>query len=273
MPKEYCVIGYPIAHSLSPAIHNALYREYGLNCRYTSYPVTSENLPDFISQISQRRIHGFNVTMPLKKKIIPYLKTIAPNAQGGVNTVVAAENGLHGYSTDAQGFSASLHSIGTGYQNKNIVFIGAGAVTQALCKDAAQTNAKHIVVLNRTIQKAQAIAKSCNGDADSLAHIDRYMEKCNLLVNTTPLGMTGNAHDFENLGFLDLLPPDAVVCDLIYSPARTAFLKYASARGLTVQNGLGMLIWQAFFAFEKFCGILPTENDYLKILNRLDQPR
>ena len=270
MTKNYCVIGYPIAHSLSPTIHSALYGIYGLDCRYVSYPVDHDSIQDFIAQIEKRDIQGFNITMPLKQDIIPYLKTVAEDAKDGVNTVVVSPDGLHGYSTDAQGFLSSLHTSGADYTGADIVFIGSGAVTNLLCTDAAKKGARQITIVNRTLEKAKKIAAKCGGRADRLSNISQYMPTCDLLVNTTPLGMSGQAYDFPDLSFIDLLPSHAVVCDLIYSPPQTSLLRHAAARGLKSKNGLGMLIWQAFYAFEKFCGILPTGQDYHTVLKKLD---
>ena len=271
MTKKYCVIGYPIAHSLSPAIHNTLYELYHLDCEYTAYPVDRKGLEAFLRQVSARDIHGFNITMPLKRDIIPYLDSVAEHARGSVNTVVATGDKLCGYSTDAQGFYTSLRSIGADYSDQNIVFIGAGAVTGLLCADASRRNAKEITILGRTLPKAQSIAQNCNARAAGLDQLQAFMPQCELLINTTPLGMSGTGQDFDSLDFIDMLPASATVCDLIYSPSETAFLKRARKRGLKTMNGLGMLIWQAFYAFEKFCGILPTVEDYQKVLSKLKQ--
>ncbi len=262
MQKNYCVIGAPIAHSLSPLIHNTLYEIYGLDCFYDKHMVTPETLTDFLATLDDRKIAGFNITMPLKQEIIPFLAVLSPEAKTSVNTVAVRPDGLHGYSTDALGFYASLLQIGMAYRDKNIVFIGAGAVTELLCADAVKKGAKHIAILNRTVEKAQKIAQAVDARSDSLAHIDAYMKDCDLLINTTPLGMSGASGDFTSLDFIGLLPAHAAVCDLIYSPAQTSLLKRADASRLKTMNGLGMLIWQAFYSFEKWFDIMPSKRDY-----------
>ncbi|WP_066683889.1 shikimate dehydrogenase family protein [Christensenella intestinihominis] len=262
MRKNYCVIGSPIAHSLSPAIHNMLYARYGLECTYGRELVTPGTLASFIESIPARHISGFNITMPLKREILPHLHYISPEACDGVNTVVVRPEGLYGYSTDAQGFLTALRSAGSDYKDANIVFIGAGAVTKLLACDANEKGAKSIAIVNRTPEKAQKIARHINAAHDHLANIGQYLQHCDLLVNTTPLGMSGTGSDFEDLSFLERLPSRAAVCDLIYSPAQTALLRSAQARGLKTMNGLGMLIWQAFFSFEKWFRILPDQTDY-----------
>lgn len=155
MAKNYCVIGQPIAHSLSPAIHNALYERYGLDYTYTAYPVDHDGMDAFLAQLTQRGICGFNITMPLKQDILPHLACISKEARDSVNTVVVKEDGLYGYSTDARGFYASLRQLGADYAGKNVIFLGAGAVTGLLYADAVEKNAENTIVLNRTLAKAQ----------------------------------------------------------------------------------------------------------------------
>lgn len=262
MLKNYCVIGSPIAHSLSPVIHNTLYARYGLNCAYGKELVETDTLKNFIAALPERHISGFNVTMPLKQEILPYLYHISAEAQEGANTIVVRPDGLYGYSTDAQGFLTALRNIGVDYTGANIVFIGAGTVTKLLACDAVENGARSIAIVNRTPQKAKKIAQQINAAHGSLTDISQHLRNCDLLINTTPLGMNGTGHDFEDLSFLKLLPSHATVCDLIYSPEQTLFLKYAGRNGLKTMNGLGMLIWQAFFSFEKWFRILPDQDDY-----------
>lgn len=262
MLKNYCVIGSPIAHSLSPVIHNTLYARHRLNCAYGKECVETNTLKNFIAALPERHILGFNITMPLKQAILPYLCYISAEAQEGANTVVVRPDGLYGYSTDAQGFLTALRNIGADYAGANIVFIGAGTVTRLLAYDAVKNGARGIAIVNRTPQKAKKIAREINAAHGSLADISQHLKSCDLLINTTPLGMSGTGHDFEDLSFLRLLPSHATVCDLIYSPEQTLFLKYADMICLKTMNGLGMLIWQAFFSFEKWFQILPDKDDY-----------
>lgn len=270
MHKNYCVIGSPIAHSLSPVIHNALYARYDLDCSYGKELVQPETLKAFLGSLSSRGICGFNITMPLKQAILPYLDQISPEAEDGVNTVVVQPNGkLFGYSTDAAGFRTSLSDVDAEYKDRSIVFIGAGAVTKLLAQDAANQGANHIVLVNRTVEKAQKIAREIHASSDSLANLQNHMNQCDILINTTSLGMSGTENDFEDLSFLEQLPRHAAVCDLIYSPAQTTLLKSAASLGLETMNGLGMLIWQAFYAFEKWFGILPGQEDYAEVKKAL----
>ncbi|MEG1393645.1 MAG: shikimate dehydrogenase [Christensenellaceae bacterium] len=270
MQKEFCVIGKPIAHSLSPLIHNLLYQRYSItDCHYKACEVDFQTLPLFMEQINTKKIYGFNVTMPLKDAILPYLSHIDTSVIGGVNTVVVKKDGLYGYSTDAQGFYAGMQNIGIGYQNTHVVLIGAGSVSKLLLQDALLKKASSVTVLNRTLYNAQKLVTGTSAKADILENITAYMPQCDLLIHTTPLGMLGTDANFESLDFIEKLPKSAVVCDLIYRPAQTALLKKAESCNLVIQNGLDMLIWQAFFAFEKFFDILPTFSDYQWICSQI----
>lgn len=263
MKNVYYVIGAPVAHSLSPVIHNMLYQIYGMaDVEYRAQEVHAGELSAFLWE---QRTPGFNVTTPLKTEILPYLSHTDKSAAFGANTVLAKADGLHGYSTDAAGFRRGLEQASATYTGSNIVFIGYGAVTRALVEDARTQGAGRITILNRTPQKAHQATDGKLVFADSLDHIAQYMAGCDLLVNTTPLGMQGTGSDFADLGFVDMLPSHAMVCDLIYAPAQTRLLQRASATGHATLNGLPMLVWQAFYAFEKFFGILPTEADFSAI--------
>ncbi len=265
--KKYCVIGNPAKHSLSPAIHNELFRLYGIaDAMYEARELAPEGLAGFIANLSAEGICGFNVTMPYKQALLEYIDFADESARNGVNTVVVKENLLYGYSTDAAGFKKSLHDIGRGYRDKTIVFIGCGAVTKSLVQAAQCSGAKKITLLNRTLSRAAALADGKTIFADSMEAIENHMPCCDLLINTTPIGMQNSGLEFESLDFIELLPESACVCDLIYYPKETKLLSRARRRGLSALNGLPMLIWQAFYAFRHFTGILPAEKEYQTIL-------
>jgi shikimate dehydrogenase len=264
-----CVIGYPIAHSLSPVIHNTLYEIYGIDCSYTVREVKPGELKKFIEEIPQMNLRGFNITMPYKKEIIPYLSE-DPQAKS-VNTVAVREGMLIGTSTDEAGFAMSLKEAGFSYKNKRVVFIGAGAVTGTLAADAADKGAKKITLLNRTLAHAQEIARKTGAKVDVFDSSKSYrcIEECDLLVNTTPLGMEGYSA-FESFAFIGNLRPKTLVCDLIYHPFATELLMEASRRGNPTLGGISMLIWQAFYAFDFLFGILPGAQDKAAVLQKIE---
>ncbi len=269
---EYRVIGSPVGHSLSPAIHTRLYEIYGIEgCRYSAEEVTKESLPAFIGRARAGEACGFNVTMPLKAEIIPYLDSVVENAAASVNTVVRSDGALNGYSTDQAGFYRSLIQAGGDYAGRNIVFIGCGAAARGLIADAAERGARGITVLNRTPGKARFAGDESGADVDAIANISKYMDGCDVLINTTPLGMSGTGADFEDISFVEMLPKGALVCDLIYSPPETRLLAAARTSGHKTLNGLPMLVWQAFYAFELFFGILPGEAEYAEVMKALSR--
>lgn len=263
MEKRYCVIGDPIAHSLSPAIYTRLFEIYGPpGCTYTRERVTKETLPAFIASIPEHGISGFNITMPLKEAVLPYLTYKDTSAAFGANTVVVEEPyGLSGWSTDASGFEESLRLHGHSLDGAHVVFIGSGGAARTLIR-AAAGRATAIVIANRTPAHAAMFADAPHTTIVPLSELGDHLEGCTLLVNATPLGMSGVASDFRDLSFLKRLPPQALVCDLIYDPDKTRFLAEAERLGHTALNGLWMLIWQAFYAFEKFTGVLPDMSAF-----------
>ncbi len=270
MKKKYCVIGSPVAHSLSPAIHNTLYEIYSLtDCEYSAVEVFPGGLADFTRTLGEKNIRGFNVTMPHKVDILPFLAYRDESVHNGANTIAVTKDGLRGYSTDAAGFYRSLTEAGGDYSGANVVFIGNGAVAQTLVHHAAQKSPRRITVLGRDEKKAGALADGKLIFAGDMQNIADYMQYCDLLINTTPLGMHGVAGDFSDLRFIERLPESACVCDLIYAPPQTSLLKTAARRGLRTLNGLPMLVWQAFYAFEIFFDIMPTAADYATVWDNI----
>ncbi len=275
--NKYAVIGSPVMHSLSPVIHGELYKIYDINnCIYEKTEVTKASIFAFTENLQKNNICGFNITMPLKDAIIPYLHQTENNFS--INTVVVKEGKLYGYSTDTQGFLAGLSLIygdgdgcttnitienkgeNTSIDNKNICIIGAGAVAQMFVREF--TGATHISIVNRTFNNAKAL--EIRENITAYPNFSLELSNCDLLINTTPLGMVGK-ENFTSFSFLDKLPKTAIVYDLLYKPSNTDLILESKKRGLTTQNGEDMLIWQAFYAFKKFFGIMPNYKDYLHI--------
>ena len=226
---------------------------------------------------------AFNLTMPHKVDIIPYLEEIDEDARlfGAVNTVKIREGKLYGYNTDARGFILSLNSCGADVKGKNIVILGAGGVVSTLALKFAVSGAKRIVILNRTPKKAADICARIEklkeeGVIDTEAEllwnnsetstINKYIGDCHILINATPLGMSGVEGDYTDLSFIDGLPREALAADLIYNPSKTRFLAYAEKKGNKIMNGLGMLIGQAILADEIY---LERELDVSELFTNL----
>ena len=258
------ILGYPVAQSRSPLIHNHWIVEHGLNGRYVFLPVQpepSQTLKDAIAGMRAMGFAGGNLTMPHKETVIPLLDHIDPAAKaiGAVNTLAFDTHGaLTGYNTDGYGF---IHSVLDAQPNWRanagpIVVLGAGGAARSIVYALVQQGALNIRILNRTLDRAQALASSLEGAIEVLPWAQRHeaMSDCATLINTTSLGMYGHEPLDLNLKYL---PSTALVADAIYAPLETPLLAAAKAKGSVTVNGLGMLLNQARPAFNAWFGIMP----------------
>lgn len=270
-PQYYGVIGDPIGHSLSPIIHHTLYQRYHVNALYLPFHIAKGELAQLPVLLDMLPLCGFNVTMPHKQDIFSHLDVVDPTAQlhQSVNTVCIREGRWFGYSTDAPGFALSLSERGRRFAESAVVFLGAGGVASTLALQAMTDGASSVTLVARNQDKAQALSHRIGQQTGRVCQVMPWTQsalcgaarQADMLINTTPLGMEGCTADFESLDFLRLLPPQALVCDLIYAPMQTSYLRAAAERGLETANGLDMLIGQAFVAFQHFVGILPGPAD------------
>ena len=257
---KFQVIGDPVLHSKSPVIHGAMLAALGLDISYTAHVVRRGELPDYLRWARDNGITGFNATMPHKEDLIPLLDEIDPAAKtiGAVNTVCLRDGKWAGFNTDSGGFIAALsHGLHVSPAGKTVTLLGAGGVAKASAYALAQAGAERVYVCNRTLARAQALcALDPSGrlipagfDGEALR---RSTAQSSLLVNCTNLGMEGCSSQFADFSFLDALPDTAAVYDQVYHPAETALIREARCRGLTAENGLSMLVWQAVLALEHF---------------------
>ena len=259
---KLCVIGDPVGHSKSPLIQNTMIKALGLDYVYLCQPVPRGKTAEWLRCAAFCGYAGFNATMPHKEALVPLMDHLDEDAAmyGTVNTVAVRAGSYYGYNTDGRGFLASLHQAGVETEGKKVLVLGAGGAAKAVAPKLVQAGkARSVFVANRTVEKAAALcAKDGAGrltpagfDRDTLC---RLAEEADLVVNCTNLGMDGTGSQFEDLSFLEALPPEAAVCDVIYSPDETCLLQTARRAGHRTLNGLGMLIWQAIFALEHFTG-------------------
>ena len=259
------VIGDPVMHSKSPVVHGKILDALGVEYEYDRVRVKKGGLSEYVKNAVASGVTGFNLTMPHKVDIIPFLKEIDDDARlfGAVNTVKIADGELYGYNTDAGGLVLSLAENGFDVKDKEIIILGAGGVSSTIAVKFAVMGAKSIVVLNRTPEKAEKICSSINNIRDKFGifaevkfggfdidTLKKFAGKCDMILNATPLGMTGVGSDYDDLSFLDCLRNNTFVADLIYSPEKTKFLEYAELCGHKIMNGYGMLIGQAILADE-----------------------
>lgn len=280
--KIMAVIGDPIDHSVSPFMHNHIIDANGFNAVYFPFRVrTEENLQKFVRAAKILGFAGFNVTMPHKQTIIPLLDEIDAEAESyhSVNTVKLRDGKLWGYNTDVRGLLKAFEGRGVSVEGRSMMIIGAGGVAGSLVKGAGAAGVSSVTMLNRTFEKAE---KLCRG-LDYARAVEQTPENmraaagsADIIVNCTSLGMAGMEADFDDLSFLD--GTEAFLCDLIYNPWETSFLRRGRELGLSTMNGMDMLIYQGLVAFEIFTGEkLDFREEYDRLFalcqRRLDRQR
>lgn len=263
MRELYGVIGDPIAHSMSPLMHNDAFKALHYDADYHAFHVTPDNLEVAVKGMKAIGVSGFNVTIPHKTAIIPYLDEIDPLAEaiGAVNTVVRKGTKWIGYNTDGPGFIQSLkEDWKEDVMNEHVLVVGAGGAAKAIYYALAQSGVKQIDICNRTLDKAIALQQAnpfhCQSKAITLRDAEECLAQYSLIVQTTSIGMHPNVH-LQPIS-LKHLNINAYVADIIYNPFETAFLNEAKRLGANIQNGLGMFIYQGAIAFEKWTGQTPN---------------
>lgn len=260
--KQLFVIGDPVAHSLSPLLHQAMLDQTGAAYRYDVRTVRPEELPAFVRWAKDGGCAGFNVTMPHKEAILPLLDEVDTTAAscGAVNTVCIREGRAIGHNTDGTGFLDSLAGQGFYPQGRTVLLLGAGGAAKAVGHALAAAGAGRIIVCARRLERAAALAAQLPGCGEGIVlaqdAIQQAAAACDLLVNATPLGMAGSPA-FAGLDFLQAMPSRAMVYDLVYHPRRTALLEAAARQGLRTVGGIDLLIRQAVRAFTFFTGETP----------------
>lgn len=266
--KKAFVIGHPIKHSRSPLIHGTWLAEHGIAGSYEAIDVAPEDLPAFVARLRQGEFVGGNVTIPHKEAVFALCDSVDPLARtiGAANTLVRQPDGrIHGFNTDYMGFLGNLEQNAPGWAEglERAIVLGAGGAARAILVALRERGVPEIVLLNRTPDKAAALAREISGPfvPGALADYARYAEGAGLLVNTTSIGM----HDtrFEDLD-LQLLPGTALVTDIVYVPLVTPLLADARALGLATVDGLGMLLHQAIPGFEAWFGVRPAVTPALR---------
>lgn len=266
--KKACVIGWPIRHSRSPLIHRFWLQQYGIEGDYDKQEVSPESLPEFITRVGVE-FAGCNVTVPHKEKIVDHLDVIDETAKavGAVNTVWVENGKRYGMNTDVFGFLTNLDQQAPDWDGKpfNAVVLGAGGAARAIIFGLVQRGARSVCIINRSRDRAQELAEEFGAvcSAAGFEHLPSLLGQTHLLVNATSLGMDGKPKLPVSL---DGLNPEAVVADIVYSPLITDLLHEARARGNRTADGLGMLIHQARFGFEKWFGVLPDAVPELRLL-------
>ncbi len=256
-----CVMGWPVAHSRSPRLHGYWLRQHEIDGAYVPLAVRPKNLPQALSALSVLGFAGCNLTIPHKEAALGLVGEVTPRAAriGAINTVTVKQDGtLLGDNTDAYGFMENLRSKAPEFNPAAgpAVVLGSGGAARAVCAGLIEAGARQIYLLNRAQERAEIIARNMGAVLcpEPWSGRNAVLAGASLVVNTTSLGMSGQpALDID----LALLPPEAVVNDLVYSPLTTALLGAAAARGNLTVGGLGMLLHQARPGFAAWFGVEP----------------
>ncbi|MHB1653756.1 MAG: shikimate dehydrogenase [Desulfitobacteriaceae bacterium] len=255
MEQHFAVIGYPIAHSLSPQMHRAGYRELGLLAEYSRFAVEPGRLSDAVKGLKALGFSGWNVTLPHKESIIPLLDELTPEAQraGAVNTVRRDGEKLIGHNTDGRGFTRFVENELGQFQGKKAVLLGAGGAAKGIALSLAERGMT-LQILNRTSKKAEDLARSIRKWGGEAIHGSLtpgpWLSDVDLLVQTTSLGLHGESFPLSLAG----LSRDALVVDIIFNPWETSLLYEAKLLGCRTFNGLEMLLQQGALAWEFWLG-------------------
>ena len=271
------IIGHPISHSLSPVMHNAAFAAADLDYIYVPFAVSPENLQSAVTGLKALGVCGFNVTIPHKTAIIPFLDRLDESAgsAGAVNTVQLSGNHLIGYNTDGDGLVDSLLSdLDFVPGAEQILVIGAGGAARGAIAALCRSGAQKILICNRSLDNAHAVKVALNERyPDTCINVfgknevsDEQLDSTCLLLNTTSLGMNG-----ERIGYIPLskLPKHAKVYDMVYSNTGTPLVMDAVASNLRAVNGVGMLVAQGERAFEIWTGQKPLKGVMQRALNSI----
>ena len=266
-----CLIGWPAAHSRSPLIHHYWLRSLGIAGGYVIEAVPSDEFKDFVFRLSLRGFVGANVTLPHKEHALALSKPDArARAVGAANTLWYADGELRSTNTDIEGFINNLDACAPGWDRaEDALVLGAGGASRAVVFGLIERGIKRVHLANRTLDRARALADRFGDTVHLVAWeaIGDVLPRAGLLVNTTSLGMHGQpALEID----VALLPPHAVVADLVYVPLETPLLAAARKRGLQVADGLGMLLHQAVRGFELWFGQRPHVTAELRDLVEAD---
>jgi shikimate dehydrogenase len=263
-----CVIGWPVEHSRSPIIHRYWLAKYGIDGAYDKEAVAPDALAEFLGSLKRCGYMGANVTLPHKEAALAAARVADEAAVtiGAANTLwLGLDGDLHAANTDAYGFMRNIDAEAPQWNEglDAVMVLGAGGAARAVLFGLIEAGVPRILLANRTRARADALAKVFGPSIEVIDWEKRSeaLGACGALINTTSLGMTGQAPlDID----LAALPADAVVTDIVYNPLETKLLSEARARGLTAVDGLGMLLHQAVPGFERWFGVRPEVTPELK---------
>ena len=273
------LIGNPVEHTLSPIIHNTLAEMFGHNLVYVPFPVETGRLGAAVEGAAALQLLGLNVTVPYKSEVIPFLREVDPLAAaiGAVNTLVSINGGYKGYNTDMEGLYRAMETEGIRIDGEEILLLGAGGVSRAVAYLCAVKGAERVYLLNRTLDKAERVAKEVNDAAGrqvivpmALSAYNSLPDKRFLAIQGTSVGMYPNVSDvlIREDDFYNRIHTGF---DLIYTPWETTFMKGVKEHGGYACNGLKMLLYQGIIAYELWNGVEVSEVDAGAVYEKLKE--
>lgn len=256
------VFGDPVDDNPTGVVEEAAFAAKNLNYRYLTIKVLPEELGKAMDSVKIFGMKGINLTMPHKIKVLPYLDELSPAAEiiGAVNTVIQKEGKLFGENTDGKGFVTALKNSGETLDKKNVTILGAGGAARAIAVECALNGAAHINIINRSIEKGEKLASLIQMKTDSSAKYLNWKNNMeipsdtDILINATSIGFSPNVTDKPDIDYTTITP-EMCVCDVIFNPAETIFLKSAAENGAKTITGLGMLVQQAALNFTLWTGV------------------
>ena len=262
--KKYLVIGNPIEHSLSPKLHNYWIKNNNINAVYKKKNINEDEIESLILEVRKKKLNGINVTVPFKKKVIPYLDLLSLEAEStqSVNTIYLDNDKVVGHNTDIVGFELGIKNSKFKIEGKKIFILGAGGVVPSIIFALNKMNASEITISNRTKDRAKNLKKIFK----DLKIIDwGKIPEFDMIINATSLGL--NKDDQINLDF-SKVGKNKYFYDVIYNPKETSFLKTGKRIGNETENGKLMFIYQAFTAFKVWHEVEPEiNNEVIKLLD------
>ena len=261
--KKFLVIGNPIDHSLSPKLQNWWLKENNIDATYDKIKLEDYEIQNFIQDIRKQKIAGCNVTVPFKKKVIPFLDKLSHEAEQtqSVNTITFVDGDVVGHNTDIGGFDTAIKKLNFKIKGKKVLILGAGGVVPSIIFALKNMGVQEIIISNRTREKAENLKVLFN-NLKILEWGD--LTDFHMVINATSLGLNNETInlDFSSLGH------DKLFYDVIYNPQETQFLKMGKQLGYKTENGKTMFVYQALEAFKLWHKIEPKVNtDTFKLLD------
>ncbi|WP_436854014.1 shikimate dehydrogenase [Staphylococcus caeli] len=251
---KYAVIGHPIDHSLSPVMHNANFTALKQDSSYEAIDIPEHHLHSIKEIISDKSLSGFNVTIPHKESIIPFLDEIDEQSKtvGAVNTVKIENGKWIGYNTDGIGYVSGLKQVYPDLKNASILILGAGGASKGIANELSKFVDSKLTIANRSMHRFEHWSMDVH--KISLNEAESNLATFDIVINTTPAGMNQNKDIVINLEQLDVR---TLVSDIVYVPFKTPILKMAEAKGNPIHNGLDMFVYQGAESFKIWTNTMP----------------